>query len=161
MNNLIRTGLQDSYGILDLQNVILNIAKYIHDFCEAHGIQYCLMGGSALGAKRHSGFIPWDDDLDIFMTPDNYELFRDKFNQFGDKGMYYLQELGVSKGKVITAKVRLNNSYYEEDIIKDWKIHHGIYVDIFILHTCPDNKIKRYWQYVWAKYLIVKGLANK
>lgn len=161
MNNLIRTGLQDSYGILDLQNVILNIAKYIHDFCETHGIQYCLMGGSALGAKRHAGFIPWDDDLDIFMTPDNYELFREKFEQSGDHEMFYLQELGASKGKVITAKVRLNNSYYEEDIIKDWKIHHGVYVDIFILHTCPDNKIKRYWQYVWAKYLIVKGLANK
>lgn len=161
MNNLIRTDLQDSYGILDLQNIILNIAKYIHDFCETHGIQYCLMGGSALGAKRHSGFIPWDDDLDIFMTPDNYELFREKFERLGDHKMFYLQELGASKGKVITAKLRLNNSYYEEDIIKDWKIHHGVYVDIFILHTCPDNKIKRYWQYVWAKYLIVKGLANK
>ena len=161
MNKLIRPNLQESYGILELQNVILNIAKYIHDFCVSHGVQYCLMGGSALGAKRHCGFIPWDDDLDIFMTPDNYELFREKFNQFGDHEMFYLQELGASKGKVITAKLRLNNSYYEEEILKDWNIHHGVYVDIFILHTCPDNSLKRYWQYIWAKYLIVKGLANK
>lgn len=161
MNKLVRPDLQDFYGILELQNVILNIAKYIHDFCENHSIQYCLMGGSALGAKRHAGFIPWDDDLDIFMTPDNYELFREKFEQFGDHKMFYLQELGASKGKVITAKLRLNNSYYEEEILKNWNIHHGVYVDIFILHTCPDNRLKRYWQYVWAKYLIVKGLANK
>ena len=68
----MRDGLSDSYGILELQDKILEIAKYIHDFCEEHDIDYCLMGGSALGAKRHGGFIPWDDDLDIFMTPDNY-----------------------------------------------------------------------------------------
>ena len=119
------------------------------------------MGGSALGAKRHSGFIPWDDDLDVFMTPNEYEQFRDAFNKYGDKKKYYLQELGASKGKVITAKVRLNNSYFEEEIIKDWHVHQGVYVDIFILHTCPNNKLQRYWQYIWAKYLIIKGLANK
>ena len=40
-------------------------------------------------------------------------------------------------------------------------MHKGVFIDIFILHTCPDNKIKRYWQYFWAKYIILKGLANK
>ena len=161
MNNLMRKDVEDTWGIKDLQNVILNIASYVHDFCESHNIQYCLMGGSALGAKRHGGFIPWDDDLDIFMTPDNYEKFRDCFNKEGDKDMFYLQELGAANGRVITAKVRLNNSYYEEDILKGWNIHHGVYIDIFILHTCPNNMLKRRWQYCWAKYLIVKGLANK
>lgn len=157
----MRPDLVDNYGIKDLQNVILNIAQDIDQFCNKYGISYRLMGGSALGAKRHGGFIPWDDDLDIFMSPDEYEQFRDAFNKYGDKNKYYLQELGASKGKVITAKVRLNNSYFEESIIKGWKIHHGIYIDIFILHTCPNNMLLRRWQYVWAKYLIVKGLANK
>ncbi|MBQ2969071.1 MAG: LicD family protein [Bacteroidaceae bacterium] len=161
MNDLMRKEVEDTYGIKDLQNVILNIAAYVHSFCESHNIQYCLMGGSALGAKRHGGFIPWDDDLDIFMTPDNYEKFRACFNKDGDKGQFYLQELGAANGRVITAKVRLNNSYYEEEILKGWNIHHGVYIDIFILHTCPNNMIKRRWQYFWAKYLIVKGLANK
>lgn len=157
----MRKETPDDWGLKELQNVILNIAFDIDKFCQKHNITYRLMGGSALGAKRHGGFIPWDDDLDVFMTPDEYEQFRDAFNKDGDKDKYYLQELGASKGKVITAKVRLNNSYYEEKIIKNWHIHHGVYVDIFILHTCPDNKIKRYWQYFWAKYVIVKGLANK
>jgi len=161
MNNLMRNDVADTWGIKDLQNVILNIAAYIHNFCELHDIQYCLMGGSALGAKRHGGFIPWDDDIDVFMTPDNYEKFRSRFDREGDKNLFYLQELGAAKGKVITAKVRLNNSYYEEEILKGWNIHHGVYIDIFILHTCPNNMMKRCWQYLWAKYLIVKGLANK
>lgn len=161
MNNLMRQDTPDDWGIKELQNVILNIAYDVDKFCTENDIPYCLMGGSALGAKRHGGFIPWDDDLDIFMTPDAYEKFRKCFNEKGDKEKYYIQELGASKGKVITAKVRLNNSYFEEEMIKDWHVHQGIYIDIFILHTCPNNKIQRYWQYVWAKYLIVKGLANK
>ena len=161
MNSLMRSETEDLYGIKNLQNVILNIAEYIDRFCIKYDINYRLMGGSALGAKRHGGFIPWDDDLDIFMTPSEYERFRDLFRRYGNKDLYTIQELGASKGKVITAKVRLNNSYYEEEIVKGWKIHHGIYVDIFILHTCPNNKIAQYWQYFWAKYLIVKGLANK
>lgn len=161
MLNLMRPDTQDEWGIKELQNCILGIAQYIDNFCLENDIDYCLMGGSALGAVRHDGFIPWDDDLDVFMTPDNYEKFRFIFNQKGDKENYYIQELGAADGKVITAKVRLNNSAYIEDIVKDWDIHHGVYVDIFILHTCPENKLKRYWQYFWAKYLIVKGLANK
>ena len=161
MNNLMRVNTPDDWSLKELQNVILNIAFDIDQFCQKYNISYRLMGGSALGAKRHGGFIPWDDDLDIFMTPDEYERFRDAFNRYGDKERYYLQELGASNGKVITAKVRLNNSYFEEEIIKDWHIHHGVYVDIFILHRCPNNKLLRYWQYIWAKYLIVKGLANK
>ncbi|MDE6689258.1 MAG: LicD family protein, partial [Prevotella sp.] len=107
------------------------------------------------------GFIPWDDDLDIFMTPTEYEDFRKIFNTFGDKETYTIQELGASNGRVITAKVRLNNSYYEEEVVKGWKMHHGVYIDIFLLHTCPNNKLAQRWQYFWAKYLVVKGLANK
>ncbi len=161
MNDLMRKDTEDSYGLKNLQNVILNIAQYIDKLCSTYGINYRLMGGSALGAKRHGGFIPWDDDLDIFMTPSEYEKFREVFIQHGDKEKYALQELGASNGRLITAKIRLNNSYYEEEMVKGWKIHHGVYVDIFILHTCPDNLWHQRWQYFWAKYLIVKGLANK
>ena len=155
----MRDGLDPKYGFLELQDKILEIAVYIDKLCRENDINYCLMGGSALGAKRHGGFIPWDDDLDVFMTPDNYEKFRKVFNENGDKEKYYLQEWGLTDGMVTISKIRLNNTSYIEESLKKWDIHHGIYVDIFILHTCPDNKLQQSHQCLWAKYVIMKGLA--
>lgn len=155
----MRDGLDPKYGFLELQDKILEIAVYIDKLCRENDINYCLMGGSALGAKRHGGFIPWDDDLDVFMTPDNYEKFRKVFNENGDKEKYYLQEWGLTDGMVTISKIRLNNTSYIEESLKKWDIHHGIYVDIFILHTCPNNKLQQIHQCLWAKYVIMKGLA--
>lgn len=157
----MRDDLQDSYGFLELQDKILEIALYIDDFCKKHDINYCLMGGSALGAKRHGGFIPWDDDLDIFMTPNQYEKFREKFNECGNKEKFYLQEWGLTDGMVTISKVRMNGTSYIEEALEDWDIHHGIYVDIFILHHCPNNKLQQMHQCLWAKYVIMKGLASR
>lgn len=161
MRMLMRPRIEDTYGFLPLQNVVLNIMQDVDKVCNSNGITYCLMGGSALGAKRHGGFIPWDDDLDIFMTPDNYEKFRECIRGSGFAGKYYLQEWGQSAGMVTIAKVRLNDSSYLEKDLKNWNIHQGIYIDIFILHRCPDRLTARYWQYAWAKYLILRGCANR
>lgn len=158
----MRDNLEDKYGIVELQDKILEIAVYIENFCTENDIDYCLMGGSALGAKRHGGFIPWDDDLDIFMTPDNYEKFREKFKECGDHKNFYLQEYGkTKKGYVTVPKLRMNNTTYIEDLTKDWDIHQGIFVDIFILHNCPDNTIKQLWQCFWAKCAVVKGMSMR
>lgn len=156
---LMRNGLEDKYGLIDVQNGILSIMKYVDSFCSENNIRYCLMGGSALGAMRHGGFIPWDDDLDIFMTPDQYEKFRFCFKDNGDQEHFYLQEWGLADGMVTIAKIRKNGTTYIEESLKDWDIHHGFYIDIFILHNCPDGKLARYWQFFWAKYVITKGLA--
>lgn len=152
--------IEDEWGIVRLQNCILNIAKYIHDFCEENGVIYCLMGGSALGAVRHGGFIPWDDDMDIFMTPDNYEKFRKLFKEKGDKENFFLQEKSLG-GLVSTAKLRYNFSSYIEEIEMNKDVHKGVFVDIFILHNCPDKPLSRKWQYYWAKYIVSKGLADR
>ena len=98
----MRDNLPDDYGFVKLQDRILEICVYIDQFCQEHDIVYSLMGGSALGAKRHGGFIPWDDDLDIFMTPDNYEKFRKAFMEEGDKQRFYLQEYGLQKNGMVS-----------------------------------------------------------
>ena len=83
---------------------------YIDEVCREHNINYCLLGGSALGAVRHGGFIPWDDDLDIFMSLDDYEKFRDVFQKQGDKERFYLQERVETDGMIHMAKLRANNT---------------------------------------------------
>lgn len=157
----MRNGLKDDFGILGLQNTILNIAKYLDGFCEENQIEYCLMSGSALGAIRHQGFIPWDDDLDVFMRPQEYDRFRTLFREKGDKKEFYLQEWGACEGKVSYAKLRLNKSMLIEKDLENWDIHQGVYIDIFILHNCPNNRFKRYNQFFWAKYIVTKGAANR
>lgn len=155
----MRPDLDEQYGFLPLQDKILEIAVYVDALCKENEIDYCLMGGSALGAKRHGGFIPWDDDLDIFMTPDNYEKFRDAFRATANHQKYYLQEWGLTDGMVTISKVRMNHTTYLESSLKNWDIHHGIYIDIFILHNCPKGKLRQMHQCLWAKYVIMKGLA--
>lgn len=164
MNNsfqYVREETNDEYGIKALQERILEIAVYIDKLCLTNGIDYYLMGGSALGALRHKGFIPWDDDLDIFMKASDYEKFRRIFISDGDKNRFYLQELCELDGKVISAKLRLNGTTYIENATKEWKIHQGIFVDIFILHNTPRNDFAKLIQCLAAKILLVKGQAQK
>lgn len=157
--NLMRPSLKDEWGIKELQNCLLNIMQYIHEFCEKNSIDYFIMGGSALGAIRHKGFIPWDDDMDIFMTPENYYRFRSAFEQSGDKTNFYLQEMGESKGRITQAKIRLNNSEFVESSVESWDIHHGIFIDIMIMHNYPNRRLSRIWQRFWNSYLEIKQLS--
>lgn len=155
LQNLIRSDIKDEYGVLELQNVILNIMQYIDNLCEENNIQYYIIGGTALGAVRHGGFIPWDDDLDIAMTRDNYNRFialcnSDKF----DNEHFYFQE-GVKDWTSYFSKVRLLNTFFEEgyeDGIDPKK--RGIFVDIFPLDNVPQNFIKKIWWFFCGKLLV-------
>lgn len=157
MYEYMRNDTPDDWGFKKLQEKILEIAVYVDQFCEANGIQYCLMGGSALGAVRHGGFIPWDDDLDFFMTPDNYEKFVKLFEEKGDKGRFFLEPFGHFDNMVTLGKVRAKNTTFVEESLIDYQISHNVYLDIFILHTCPDNKLLQKHQYIWAKYVVAKA----
>lgn len=158
----VRENLQDTYGILALQEKLLEIMVDIDSFCSKYGIDYCLMAGSALGAERHKGFIPWDDDIDIYMTEQGYEDFRSAFGEYGDKEKYYLQEWGKTeldgKTMITMAKIRLNHSQINEVTYHNWNMHKGLFVDIFILHNCPNDEKLQKKQYFWSEAVVLKGL---
>lgn len=162
IQKLIRPNTKDDYGLLHLQNVILNIMQYIDDFCKDYGIEYYIIGGTALGAKRHGGFIPWDDDLDIAMTRPNYERFCKLFREKSDKENFFFQE-GLVDWPCYFSKVRLLGTFLgeledEKDIPKEKK---GIFVDVFPLDNVPDNKFMQYVWYICGKTLVAHGLLKR
>lgn len=148
----------------EIQECILSIAKDIDVFCRENEIEYYLMGGSALGAMRHHGFIPWDDDLDIFMTVDNYNKF---LNLFGEKlktdaryQKYFLQKENTEEWPLFLSRVCLNGTTMISDEFKfNMKQHHTVFVDIMCLYSSPENNIARLMQYIAAQLLRVNALA--
>ena len=96
-----------------LQLVIMQIMKDIDDICRRNNIDYYLNGGSAIGAIRHKGFIPWDDDLDIMMTFDNYERFIKACREQLDPEKYYVQE-GLKDWPLNYTKINLIGTCFDE-----------------------------------------------
>ncbi len=135
--------------------------KFIDALCRANGIVYYIMGGTALGAVRHGGFIPWDDDLDIFMTPQEYEKFRVAIEKENNPH-YMLQEWRTVKDYLEYAKVRMNGTTFIEENFKDWKnLHQGIYVDIMILHKVPESKFIQKLVYYESKFVTLYALSQR
>lgn len=148
-------------SVRDVQGKILEIMKYIDKLCREHNITYFIMGGTALGAVRHGGFIPWDDDLDIFMTPVEYAKFK-KVLEAEKQDTFIIQEWKTTRDYVEYAKVRMNGTTFIEEVYKDRKdMHHGIYVDIMMLHKCPnDEKIEKSL-YKKCKYVTLYALSQR
>lgn len=79
----------DTLILRNMQNEELEIMRVIDQFCREHGISYSLYAGTAIGAVRHHGFIPWDDDIDICMTRAELNRFRKCWNQHPVEGYYF------------------------------------------------------------------------
>ncbi len=153
--------MKNESKIQGLQLKILEVMKFIDEICQKYSITYWIMGGTALGAVRHGGFIPWDDDLDIFMTPENYEKFVSAFeSEKSDK--FVLQEWRTTPKYLEYAKVRMNGTTFIEENFKDRKnMHHGIYVDIMILHKAPRTNLMKRVLYVASKYVTLYALSQR
>ncbi len=153
--------MDERQTVRDVQKKILETMKFIDSICRENNIIYYIMGGTALGAIRHGGFIPWDDDLDIFMTPDQYQKFKVIFKRI-DSSKYVLQEWKTTDKYVEYAKIRMNNTTFIEEAFKDKKdMHHGIYVDIMILHKVPNNKFIQYLVYLESKFVTLYALSQR
>ncbi|MCL2546599.1 MAG: LicD family protein [Oscillospiraceae bacterium] len=125
------------YDIEDVQSVMLDIALEIDRICVKHDINYILDGGSMLGAVRHSGFIPWDDDLDIAMLREDYDRFVAVCQDELDEKFFLQTNISELEYPTDFAKMKRNNTVYVERDLARYNIHHGVYVDVF-----PIDNIK-------------------
>ena len=126
-----------------LHETQLDILDNIVQICKKHNFKYYLIGGSLLGAVRHKGFIPWDDDLDIAMPREDYEGFL-KVAQAELGEAYFLQTEGTDKNySHILGKVRKTKTLFLEEADQHIDRHHGIFVDIFPLDSGKKRELKK------------------
>ena len=131
------------YDDRDLQRLhteLYEILAEIDRVCKKHNIPYFIQGGSAIGAFYNKGVVPWDDDVDVGMTRENYNRFLDLAPAELDS-RYFLEWFGTeSNTPFYFAKIKKNNTLFVEQIWRNMDIHHGIFVDIFPYDRIPDNR---------------------
>lgn len=115
-----------------LQNLELEILKEIDAICKTNGIKYFLVGGSLLGAVRHQGFIPWDDDLDIGMLREDFEKFRVVCPQNLSSKYTYQSYRIDSQSHYIFDKIRVKNTFFATAFSRKFPIDNGAFVDILV-----------------------------
>lgn len=142
-----------------LQSYILEIVKYFDMFCRSNGITYFAMGGSALGAARHKGFIPWDDDFDVFLSLENYYKLCFNIEKFNND-RFCFQPLNSAENPLFMGKIRMKNTLLIENngdtVVPN--ICHGIYIDVMLLCDGAISYFGRIRQYMFAKILTANRL---
>lgn len=151
----------DNVTLRKVQLQLLEILLEIDRVCQKHGIQYFLDSGTLLGAIRHKGFIPWDDDMDIGMLRSDYERFNKiAQKELGDKFIW--QTWDTDPGYPIPfGKVRKKGTLYVESKAKKLK-ENGFYVDVLPYDFAPNdikirNSIKRKQHYIFRCLLMKCG----
>lgn len=118
----------------ELQTIQLEIFDKIHEFCQQKGLNYSLYGGTLIGAIRHKGFIPWDDDIDLIMPRPDYEIFC---REFGTDGFSVHDYRNDADYVLPYAKVYHEKTLLIEDAYPDKRS--CVFVDVFPVDGFPDN----------------------
>lgn len=144
--------------LLRVQEAELDILQKIDAICRRHGLTYFGIGGTALGAVRHQGFIPWDDDIDVGMPRKDYEAFLQIAARELPEG-YFIQHFSTEPDSPFYfTKIRKSGTRFVEYYVKDMDIHQGIFVDIFPFDNVPKNKTVcnlhfRFCRFLYQLYL--------
>ncbi|MBE6510356.1 MAG: LicD family protein [Methanobrevibacter millerae] len=138
------------------------ILKDFIKICEENNLNYYMYAGSLLGAVRHNGFIPWDDDLDVIMFRDDFEKFKKIFiTSKNDKYELLCNETHEDYFHLL-AKLMIKNTKFEEHWVSQVDFHIGINMDIFVLDDLAEGNFKRNYQlkksFLYNKLLIMSKL---
>ncbi|MCL1803095.1 MAG: LicD family protein [Eubacteriaceae bacterium] len=137
----------------------LEIFKVFSEFCNERGLRYFLCGGSLIGAVRHKGFVPWDDDIDLFMFRSDYEKLASEWELYNNNGDYSMLRTTHSIFcDTMLTQFSDNNTTFIKSNLAGSDINHGLKIEIIPLDAAPNSWLQRKAQMFWA---IVFCLYNR
>ena len=159
------TNAKKEMSLAEIQAREYALLERFDAYCKRYGLTYCLCGGTLLGAVRHKGFIPWDDDVDVFMPREDYEKLGRIWNEAADTSRYsYQRSSETVNTRNLFATVHDNSTTFIKTYQADMDINHGLSIDILPLDGCPASGLKRKMQKLWALtyslFLIQKPPTN-
>lgn len=144
------------------QQALYALLREFDRVCKTLDIPYVLFAGTMLGAVRHQGFIPWDDDLDVLMLRKDYERLLAEAETVLDGDRFYLQKEFSAHWPMFFSKLRLNNTTcLEKYHPKDSQTHQGVYMDIFPCDNAARSGFGRRLQFLTSKVVIAKSLDKR
>lgn len=142
----------------ELQKVQIEILTLIDQICNENNLRYSLYAGTLLGAVRHEGFIPWDDDLDVCMPREDYDRFIEIWNKNPQEGYLLQNKENTPRFTQSFSKIRKDHTTFLQYEFERDAYHTGIFVDIFPIDYIPNSKIKRT---IFKGYCIVYQLLTR
>lgn len=144
------------------QQALLILLREFDRVCKELDIPYVLFAGTMLGAIRHKGFIPWDDDLDVCMLREDYDRLLREADRVLDHEKFFLQKEFSEHWPMFFSKLRLNNTTCLEKFHpRDPQIHQGVYMDIFPCDAAFGSETGRKLQFLASKVVIAKSLDRR
>ena len=120
----------------EIKEAIFTILSDFADYCDKNGLRYYLCGGTLLGAVRHKGFIPWDDDIDVFMPRPDYMKLHSLYAETPISPSYHLRS--YEKGEAFFSFAKIED--YNTEISEDYSTgDHHLWIDIFPIDGLPDD----------------------
>ena len=156
----------DCFSLRKLQIIQLRLLLEVKRICDRHNISYCLIGGTLIGAVRHKGFIPWDDDIDVGMPRADYDKFREVCNDELPPSLYLRDASTSPDDYFLFTKLCLKNT---ANVGFGEPTSYGINIDIFPMDNIPSNSFTQFCQMklqmllsylVWSKANTIHDICD-
>ena len=141
---MIKEKKYDDETLKHQQQVSMKILKYLIEICEKHNLTYFMYGGTLIGAVRHQGYVPWDDDIDVIMFREDFEKLNQILEKNIDDKYRFMNCLNEETYYHTWGRVMLKNTLFREWWADQVDYTPNIYIDIFILDNIPNNKFKQF-----------------